>query len=376
MRLKKNAGDEAKNSIMPKEVYTRISDGIISLNTNWQITYLNEKASQILSKKDKVINSRNILTEFPEFVSPYISEVYQKAAESLESVTIEDFNNALNKWFEHSIYPATDGITIYIADITERKNKELLSLEKEQQFKSMVMNHCSIMLLIDPQSGLIVDANLSAEKFYGYSIAKLRTMNINEINVDAGKIKEEIQNVVDNTKHQFVFMHRLASGEIRVVEVNSSAFGSKGKPLLFSIVTDITERKQTEDALRRTQFTVDQVREEVFWINSEGRLIYVNNSVCSALGYSREELSKMTILDIDPHLDPVIWPEHSEGDHSKKSYIFETTHRTKDGDVSTVEISLSSMNIDGEIIHCSYARDIAQRRTIEHALENEHGILL
>lgn len=58
-------------------------------------------------------------------------------------------------------------------------------MNNEAHFQIMFQKHSAIMLLVDQNSGNIIDANLAAENFYGYKINQLRTMNIEQINTMA-----------------------------------------------------------------------------------------------------------------------------------------------------------------------------------------------
>ena len=69
-------------------------------------------------------------------------------------------------------------IMVTVIDITERKKSEQALLESERRFREMFENHQAMMLLIEPESGRIIDSNDAASKFYGYSREALTKMNI------------------------------------------------------------------------------------------------------------------------------------------------------------------------------------------------------
>ncbi len=134
-----------------------------------------------------------------------------------------------------------------IRDITDRQADEDALKESEGRFKSLFERHSAIMLLIDPGSGQIIHANHAAALFYGYSISELCSMTIDQINgLSAGEVKSELLNAAGQNRNFFVFSHFLASGEERIVEVHSSPIDYLQKRVLFSIIFDITERKQAE----------------------------------------------------------------------------------------------------------------------------------
>ncbi len=123
--------------------------------------------------------------------------------------------------------------------------------ESEERYRSLFQNNQSVMLLIDPETGAIVNANPAACVFYGYSreeITRLKITDINQLTYE--QVFAEMERAKNEQRRQFFFRHRLASGEMREVEVYSGPIEFTGKRLLYSIVHDITERKRAEAALK------------------------------------------------------------------------------------------------------------------------------
>ena len=135
-------------------------------------------------------------------------------------------------------------IMVTVIDITERKKVEQALGESERRFREMFDNHQAMMLLIEPESGRIIDSNEAAIKFYGYSREALIKMNITDINqLPAGQVADERQKALRKQGIRFIFPHRLANGEIRTVEVNSSPIKINDQLILFSIIQDVTEQE-------------------------------------------------------------------------------------------------------------------------------------
>ena len=122
-----------------------------------------------------------------------------------------------------------------------------------KSYRNQFIHNSSIMFLIDPADGSILDANRAAESFYGYSREELLSLKITAINtLQEDTIRAEMQSVIPETGKRFAFIHRLADGTVRNVEVSSSRILFGGKQVLHSIITDITERVIAEENLRET----------------------------------------------------------------------------------------------------------------------------
>ena len=108
-------------------------------------------------------------------------------------------------------------------------------------------NHGSIMLIIDAENGHIVDANKSAIEFYGYDEDLLYTHSISDINMlSPEEVSAEMEAAVNEQRNYFNFRHRMADGSVRAVEVHSYPFTYDGRPMLFSIIHDVTSRYEIE----------------------------------------------------------------------------------------------------------------------------------
>ena len=115
--------------------------------------------------------------------------------------------------------------------------------ESRSRFQTFFERIGSTILLINPESGDIIDANTAAEQFYGYPRSTLRSMKYAEINRLASR-------ATDGGTHQTAIqLHRLADGAFRAVEVHSSLIESRdgtGACVLFAIIHDITSRQEME----------------------------------------------------------------------------------------------------------------------------------
>lgn len=145
------------------------------------------------------------------------------------------------------------------AEIAEHAHALQALRASEARFRTMFERNQAVKLLIDPHTGMIVDANPAACRYYGYGCDQLKAMQISDINtLPPEQIRQEMECARNEQRNYFVFQHRLASGEIRDVEVHSSPLELDGRLILYSIIHDITRRVETERALHRANAQLQQ----------------------------------------------------------------------------------------------------------------------
>jgi diguanylate cyclase (GGDEF)-like protein/PAS domain S-box-containing protein len=177
-----------------------------------------------------------------------LSLAYTEIGRTFDAAAIETLDR-----FAQLAAIALDNARLYDAaqaEIRERREAEEALRGSEARYRQMFENHQAVQLLIDPATGMIVDANPAACTFYGYGRAELRGKPIGEINTGtAPELDAALRSASAGEGVTFLFQHRLASGDTRDVEVRSGPIESEGRQLLFSIVHDITERKRAEEQL-------------------------------------------------------------------------------------------------------------------------------
>lgn len=130
------------------------------------------------------------------------------------------------------------------------------------------------------------------------------------------------------------------------------------------------KQKKVENLLRLTQYSINNSKDYIYWIDEFGNIIYVNQTLCDHLGYSRDEITKLKIFDIDPMFNLENWKNHWKEIIEKNSMTFETIHFSKDGNEIPVEVKTNSIEFEDIMYNYSIARDISIRQSIETALKN------
>jgi len=132
--------------------------------------------------------------------------------------------------------------------------------ESEEWYRSLFKNNHSVMLLINPVNADIVDANPAATSYYGWSHEELTCKKITDINtLTERQVFQEMEQAKKEKRRHFFFQHILANGDIRDVEVYSGPVKLRGKQLLYSIIHDITDSKQAEEAQLESERLLNDV---------------------------------------------------------------------------------------------------------------------
>jgi len=265
----------------------------------------------------------------------------------------------------------------FLHDITDRKMAEENLRQSEERYKSLFKDNYSIMLLIDPETGEIKDANPAACQFYGWTHAELTSKNISDINsLTKEEIKTNLQNSKAEKNNHLFFQHRLSSGEIRSVEVYSGPINFGDSTLLYSIIHDITESKRAQDALIESELKfrkyVDNAPHGIFVANEKGEYIDVNQSACRITGYKKDELLRMSIIELVPREFLSIAGNHFNRVVTDGFATEEIPYLKKDGSIGYWIVDAAKLS---DKVFLGFVVDTTERKISEEALKEKERLL-
>ncbi len=149
-------------------------------------------------------------------------------------------------------------IGIITRDITEQKLVQEKLQKSEEQFRKMFTNHSAIMLLFDPETYQIRDANYTALEYYGYAYNEFTSKSFTDLIVSNKQNAKSNITIVPSHRDAAIYKHKLAGGEIRDVEIHSKMITlHSNQKVNFAIIHDITERIKAEIELIEAKKTAE-----------------------------------------------------------------------------------------------------------------------
>ena len=261
-----------------------------------------------------------------------------------------------------------------------KKAKEII-LQNESRYRDIFHNNHAVMLIIDPVSGRIVDANPAAINFYGYKKEQLLSLHISDINtLPPSEIQNAIKNSRENNQHFFNFEHRLASGEVKNVEVYVGPVKFGKEQFLYSIIHDVTDKKTAQLALKASEEKLKLIFKMApsgMGIINNRVFVDVNPKFCEMTGYSYQELignSSRLIYPSDREFE-FVGKEKYNQILTGGTGVVETQIKHRDGKILDIIMSSSAINpsdLSKGVIFT--ATDITQQNEIRKQihLANEH----
>lgn len=340
-----------------------------------------------------VASSVLIIFGFPLFFRQILVTPLNIVLEGVKQVERGNFQFDLPIAYDDEFGALTTAFN-HMAHALRRAEQERVRLTAElaqkDLFYSLFESHSAVMLLINPDNGKIERANVAASCYYGYSVDELQGMSVYQLNLRTpAEINEAMQQAKQTQRNDFEFQHRLANGEIREVEVHTALITWQQQALLFSIVHDITTRKQAETVMREREAQYRLLAEntqDVIWLmNPSGQFTYVSPSVEKLRGYTPQEVLQQTP-------EEVLTPESL---HIVQAAMANVIMKIKQGLplLQTTPVELEQPCKDGSTVwtealvqpifdaqgqfsgFLGVTRNIAARRQAEHALREREALL-
>ncbi len=276
-------------------------------------------------------------------------------------------------------YEELEQIVRNLEKTDSRRDDAMTSLRDSVAFyRDIFEKNNAVKMLIDPKSGDILDANAAACQFYQHQPAEMRKLKIWDINIlGEAETRKYMALVLAGKQNDFLFQHRLGSGEIRDVQVYSGTLQAGDNTILHSIVMDVTARQRMEKALKASEKKyrdlVDSMTDWVWSMDADGVHHFTNKAVETLLGCQVEEVVNSSIYPlIHPDSIPAAKAALEKGIQHKTGWrCLEIKWLHKDGSIRYFESTANPIfDEKGFIIGFSGVdRDITERKKIEKALK-------
>ena len=151
-----------------KQVLNATTDGVLSIDRNWRMTYMNQSAEQILAPSGQLIG-RNFWETFPNMIypgSPCVLSYNRAMDQGIPGSFEEYYGEPLNAWFAVNAQPAADGIILFFRDITEQRREAEALRESEARLRAMYSASLEYIGLLDP-NGTMLHCNDASLEFAG-----------------------------------------------------------------------------------------------------------------------------------------------------------------------------------------------------------------
>ncbi|OQY05036.1 MAG: hypothetical protein B6I20_01945 [Bacteroidetes bacterium 4572_117] len=339
-------------------------DGKIQLSEGKMLASLGLKPGQLVGK-----NAFELYKESKEIIEAFNSVLngneYNGFIE-IDKIIFDSFYSP-----KYDLKGNVNGVIGIATDITKQKHAEQALKESEKRYKAIFKHSYSIMILIEPDSGQIVDANKAASDFYGYSIDEITQMNINQINtLSTEEVLQEMRQAKNEKRNKFFFKHKLANKQIRDVEVYSGKIQFTEKEYLYSIIYDITDRKKAEQDLLIERDNLKNIfnamEDGIYIVNQQLDIQYVNPTLIREFGSYQGKKCHEYFHNKNETCDWCKIKEVLAGKTVRWEWYSEKNKKTYD------LIDTPLVNSDGTISKLEMFRDITDRKHAEQEIQKQN----
>lgn len=275
----------------------RITDAYFAVDVEWRFQYVNPAAERLLRHTGDTLVGRVLWEVFPEAVGTTFDREYRRAVSERVTVGFEAYYPPFEAWYQVTAYGASDGLSVFLQDVSQRKSAEARLTATEAHARRLVAATPNAVYALDV-TGAFVEMNPAAEQLLGLSAADLIGQSFHR--VLAPRSLDECDAVFrslveeDSEGATLEAWVRRVDGEERLLDVTLAAMRDHGRlEGYLGVARDVTDERAARVALRDREERLRQIAEtvnEVFWIYTPdfSRTIYVSPAFERVWGQSVE----------------------------------------------------------------------------------------
>jgi PAS domain S-box-containing protein len=255
------------------EVFERVTDGFVALDTSFVVTYVNDHAVELFGRPREELLGRELwsFTSDPEATRAF--ELLPEALETGEPLSYEAYFEPQDRWYEARVFPSETGLSVYFGDVTERVERQAELEASERRFRALFEGSLDALVLADDE-GRYVDVNSAACELYGLPRDELLGKTAGDFAAPGFDFDAAWDAFLDAETMRGEFELVRPDGDTRVTDFAARANIRPGEHL--SVLRDVTERVERERQL-------EVQRDELAHLNRINRLAReVNRAIVGA----------------------------------------------------------------------------------------------
>ncbi len=372
-----------------RTILESIDEGYFEVDLKGNFTFVNDSMCKIRgSSRDELIGTNNreyMDQKTAKRVYRNFNELY-RTGKSVKGIEWESIRkDSTKRYVESSASLMKDsngnpvGFRGIVADITERKLAEEALRSSENKHRTLIKNAGEAIIVA--QDGIIKFVNPKGEELYGRSQEELASRPLTDFihEEDRDMVGKRHKRRLRGEEPPKIYPFRIINkaGDTKWVQLSAVPFSWDDKPAVLCYMTDITVRKQAEDALQESEQWIRNIfkslKEAVFVITPDRIFLDMNEAALEMFGYTKEELvnlpSDITHLDHEHYLE--FGKKMEEVLNTGGITNFQFKMRRKNGEIFPSEHTASLM-VDNEgkpIGIVSVVRDLSEQKKIEEEKE-------
>lgn len=354
----------------------RVSDAVVSLNSDLEYTFVNPKAEKLLDATEESLLDTNVWDAFPEAAGSITEANIEKALDTNQEQTVERYNETLNRWFEIRIFPDSNGVSLFFTDISEQKAREA-ELERYEQLIELLP--VAAGMNTPGEEGRFEFVNQTAVDLFGAeSKAELKQYSPGDLYLSEDERAQFSERLRESgCINQYEVQLTTLDGELFWASITAKLADIDRGTYIIGIIEDISERKAYEQELQYKTRAIDEAPIGVSisdYDQEDNPLVYVNDRFEEITGYTAGEVEgrNCRFLQGVDTTDEAVSTLRAAIEAGESATV-ELRNYQKNGDEFWNRVSIAPVSTDDDLSHyVGFQQDITGVKQRELAVEQSN----